>query len=151
MAYRELGMVELREIVRRWQGGEGVRALARGTGMDRKTIAAYLRAAQAAGVQPGSGPPTDEQLTVIVATRRPGRPANTAAPSPEFEVLRPHAAQIRAWLTEGLRLTKIYRRLREQGAARLVQLAVPVRPGRVRLRHPDDDRPRRRPAAGRGG
>jgi len=115
MAYRELGMVELREIVRRWQGGEGVRALARGTGMDRKTIAAYLRAAQAAGVQPGSGPPTDEQLTAIVATRRPGRPANTDAPSPEFEMLRPHAAHIRAWLTEGLRLTKIYRRLREQG------------------------------------
>ena len=43
MAYRELGMVELREILRQWQGGAGVRAIARGTGMDRKTIAHYLR------------------------------------------------------------------------------------------------------------
>jgi hypothetical protein len=59
MAYRELGMVELREIVRRWQGGEGVRAIARGTGMDRKTIGEYLRALQAVGVQPGGPPPNE--------------------------------------------------------------------------------------------
>ena len=65
MGYRELGRVELREIVRRWQGGEGVRAIARATGMDRKTIAEYLRVAQAAGVQPDGGPPTTEQLTTI--------------------------------------------------------------------------------------
>ena len=42
MAYRELGMVEVREILRRWLGGDGVRAIARGTGLDRKTIAAYV-------------------------------------------------------------------------------------------------------------
>ena len=30
---------------RRWQGGAGVRAIARGTGLDRKTIAAYVGAA----------------------------------------------------------------------------------------------------------
>jgi transposase len=117
MAYRELGMVELREIVRRWQRGDGVRAIARGTGMDRKTIAHYLRAARAAGVQPGGAAPTDEQLTTIATARRPGRPSNTEAPSPEIEALRPHSAQIRAWLTGGLRLTKIHRRLREQGLA----------------------------------
>jgi transposase len=117
MGYRELGMVELREIVRRWQAGEGVRAIARGTGMDRKTIAGYLRALQAVGVQPGGPPPTDAQLTGITTARRPGRPSNTDVPSPEVDALRPHAAQIHAWLTEGLRLTKIYRRLRGQGLA----------------------------------
>jgi transposase len=115
MGYRELGMVELREIVRRWQAGEGVRAIARGTGMDRKTIAEYLRAAQAVGVQPSGTPPTDEQLTAITTARRPGRPSNAAAPSPEFDTLRPHTERIRTWLTEGLRLTKIHRRLRDQG------------------------------------
>jgi transposase len=115
MAYRELGMVELREIVRRWQGGAGLRAIARGTGMDRKTIAHYLRAAHGAGVRVDGPPPTDEQLTAMAATRRPGRPSNADVPSPELEVLRPHAALIRSWLTEGLRLTKIYRRLRAQG------------------------------------
>jgi transposase len=117
MAYRELGMVELREIVRRWSSGDGLRAIARATGMDRKTIAEYVRAALAAGVQRGGAPPTDEQLATILTARRPGRPPNTDAPSPELERLRPHAATIGQWLTEGLRLTKIHRRLRAQGLA----------------------------------
>jgi hypothetical protein len=56
MAYRERGMVEVREMVRRWLGGEGVRAIARATGMDRKTVAAYIRAAGAVGVQRGGAP-----------------------------------------------------------------------------------------------
>jgi transposase len=115
MAYRELGMVELREVVRWWQGGAGIRTIARGTGLDRKTVAAYLRAVRAAGVAPGSGPPSDEQLATIAAARRPGRPSNADAPSPEVDALQPHAAQIQAWLGEGLRLTKVYRRLRGQG------------------------------------
>jgi transposase len=108
-------MVEVREMVRRWLGGEGVRAIARATGMDRKTVAAYVRAAGAVGVQRGGAPPTDEQLATIAATRRPGRPTNTTAPSPELETLRPHEATIRQWLGEQLRLTKIHRRLRAQG------------------------------------
>jgi transposase len=115
MAYRELGMVEVREILRRWLGGDGVRAIARGTGLDRKTIAAYVGAALAVGVQRGGAPPTDEQITTIAATRRPGRPTNAIVPSPEVEVLCPHERTIRQWLGEGLRLTKIHRRLRAQG------------------------------------
>jgi transposase len=83
--------------------------------MDRKTVAGYLRALQAVGVEADGLPPTDEQLTALTTARRPGRPSNSDAPSPEVDALRPHAEQIRAWLAEGLRLTKIYRRLREQG------------------------------------
>ncbi len=117
MAYRELGMVEVREVLRRWLGGDGVRAIARGIGVDRKTVAAYVRAAVAVGVQRGGAPPTDEQLTAIATTRRPGRPTNASAPSPELEVLRPHEPTVRQWLAEGLRLTKIHRRLRGAGVA----------------------------------
>lgn len=59
MAYRERGMVEVREMVRRWLGGEGIRAIARATGMDRKTVAAYVRAARTVGIQrDGRRPPT---------------------------------------------------------------------------------------------
>lgn len=117
MAYRERGMVEIREILRRWSGGDGVRAIARATGVDRKTIAEYVRVAGAAGLERGGAPPTDDQIATILATRRPGRPSNTAAPSPELEALRPHAATIEQWLGEGLRLTKVYRRLRALGLA----------------------------------
>jgi len=46
--YRELGMIEARELLRRFTLGEPVRAIARGT-IDRKTVAKYI----AAGVAPG--------------------------------------------------------------------------------------------------
>src|SRR5262245_15748383 len=92
MAYRELGMVQVREVLRRWLAGEGVRAIARAAGVDRKTIAAYVRSAVVMGIQRGGAPPTDEQLTALATTRRPGRPTNKMAPSPELERLRPQAA-----------------------------------------------------------
>jgi transposase len=116
MAYRETGMVEVREIVRRWLGGGSLRAIARGTGMDRKTVRAYVRAAVAAGVARGGDPPTDEQLARIATGRRPGRPTTSTALSAELEALRPHEATIRRWLHDDkLRLTKVHRRLRAQG------------------------------------
>lgn len=116
MGYRETGMVEVREIVRRWLRGDGIRAIARGTGMDRKTVRAYLRGAAAAGVVRGGGGPTDEQLARIATTRRPGRPTTHTTLSAELEALRPQEATIRRWLKDdGLRLTKIHRRLRSQG------------------------------------
>jgi hypothetical protein len=39
--------------LRRWISGDGLRAIARATGMDRKTIAVSVRAALAAGAQRG--------------------------------------------------------------------------------------------------
>ena len=34
MAYREVGMVQVREIVRRWLAGDGLRSIARALGVD---------------------------------------------------------------------------------------------------------------------
>jgi len=109
MAYREFGMVEVAEILRRWRGADGIRAIARAARVDRKTIAAYVQAAVAAGVQRGGTPPSDEQLAAIATARQPGRPTNASPPSPELEILRPHESTVRQWLADGLRLTKIYR------------------------------------------
>jgi hypothetical protein len=47
MAYQELGMIELREVVRRWRAGYWFRAIARATPLDRKTVARYVQAALA--------------------------------------------------------------------------------------------------------
>jgi transposase len=112
MAYRELSMIEVQEVLRRYVSGAGLRAIARGTGLDRKTVAKFIRAGRAVGVSPGGPPPTAAQLATVGAARRgPGRP-----PQPDAgAALRPHRGQIQAWLAEGLRLTKIARRLRAQG------------------------------------
>src|SRR5689334_17300058 len=100
MAFREMGMVEVREIVRRWLAGDGIRAIARSTGMDRKTVRAYVRAVVASGIARGGAPPTEAQLARVVTARRPGRPTNRTALSAELEALRPHEATIRRWLKD---------------------------------------------------
>jgi hypothetical protein len=74
MAYREVGMVQVREILRRWLAGDGLRAIARALGVDRKTVAEYVRLAHEAGVHRGGEAPTDAQLAAVAAARRPGRP-----------------------------------------------------------------------------
>ncbi len=114
MAYRELGVIEIREVLRRFCLGESVRAIARGTGSDRKTVAKYVAAAQASGLQRGAAEPTDEQVAAALAA---GRGAAGGRPGEIPERLTPHREQIAAWLAEGLRLTKIHRRLREQGVS----------------------------------
>jgi transposase len=112
MAYRELGVIELREVWRRYSQGEGLRAIARGLGADRKTIARIVAAGATVGLQRGAAPPTEAQLGRLVAQWRAapvGRPAELP------DRLAPYQPQIQAWLADGLRLTKIHRRLREQG------------------------------------
>ena len=74
MAYREFGMVEVAEILRRWCGGDGIRAIARAAGVDRKTIAAYVQAAVAAGV-PARGRATERRAA---RRHRDGAPTGPA-------------------------------------------------------------------------
>lgn len=118
MAYREVGMVQVREIVRRWLAGDGLRSIARALGIDRKTVAEYVRLAHAAGIARGGALPSEAQIGALAAGRRPGRPAATTDPSAEVRALVAHQETIRRWLSEdALRLTKVYRRLRAQGVA----------------------------------
>ena len=50
MAYREVSVVEVREVLRGWLGGAGLRIVAEQAGVDRKTARRYVQAAEAAGV-----------------------------------------------------------------------------------------------------
>ena len=50
MGYREVSVVEIREVLRRWVHGEGLRGIDRNTGVDRKTVRRYVEAAVASGV-----------------------------------------------------------------------------------------------------
>ena len=42
MAFKEVSRVELIEVIRRWQTGLGLRAVARTTGLSRSTVRKYL-------------------------------------------------------------------------------------------------------------
>ena len=44
MSYREVSMLEIKEVLRRKEAGDGVRKIARDMGIDRKTARRYMEA-----------------------------------------------------------------------------------------------------------
>src|SRR3990172_9265287 len=110
MAYRELGMWEVLDVLRRVHRGEAKSAIERVTGRTRKTIRRYLKAATKLGWEPGSREP-DETLAAQVAQRlRPGPAQSASALGTQLE---PHREQLREWLppaggSRGLRLSKAH-------------------------------------------
>ena len=50
MVFREVGVHEIREVLRLWLRGEGFRSVARLAGVDRKTVRRYVAAAVACGL-----------------------------------------------------------------------------------------------------
>jgi len=55
MAYREVCVIEVREVLRGWLAGAGLRTVAAQAGVDRKTARRYVQAAEAAGVARDGG------------------------------------------------------------------------------------------------
>ena len=106
MGYREVGRMEVREIVRRWQAGESRRGIARATGLSRTTVDTYIRAAKAVGLKP-DGPPLEEGLlAALLQQRRPGPAIGRATGQQE---LVPYQEQIARWVREDrLQLTRVW-------------------------------------------
>ena len=120
MAYREHGMWEIFEVLRRVHAGEAHRSVARGTGRTPKTVRRYVGLARKLGWEPGAEKPPDEQLAARVAARlRPG-PRELCETVAEA-VLLPHLERLGDWLAvdrperRGLTLTKVHILLRRQG------------------------------------
>jgi len=120
MAYREHGMWEILEVLRRVHSGEPFRSVARGTGRSPKTVRRYVRLAGKLGWKPGGTEPPGEPLACRVAARlRPGPAAGE--PTQNETVLGVHLSELRQWLAvdvperRGLTLTKAHILLRRQG------------------------------------
>jgi hypothetical protein len=106
MAFREVPMFEIREVLRLWLTGEGLRAIARLARVDRKTVRRYVAAAEAAGAgaDGGEGQLTDALIGAVCEAVRPARPGGHGA---AWAALVPHEELIGGWVKAGLRLTKI--------------------------------------------
>ena len=115
MGYREVGLMQMVDILRRWQAGESARAVARGMGLARDTVGKYLHEAQRLGLARQGPPPTNEQLLVL---GRLGRTAPAARAAPRGALLDPHREQIATWLREEhLQLTRVAELLDGRGVA----------------------------------
>jgi len=75
MAYREVRVFEVREVLRLWLRGEGIRSTERLAGVDRKTVRRYVTAAVEVGLQRdgGEGQLTDVFIGQVVEVVRPHR------------------------------------------------------------------------------
>lgn len=109
MPYRELTMIDVKEVLRRWSAGHGDRRIGREAGVDRKTVARYTEAAEHLGLNRG-GEVTDEEVHGV-AQYVQSRPMVEA--SEEQTDVAQHRERIERWLagsaeTRPLRLTKIH-------------------------------------------
>lgn len=114
MAYREVSVFEIKEVLRLWVRGEGYRAIDRLSGVDRKTVRRYVEAAVGVGLARDGG---EEQLNdvligLVCDKVRPARPAGHGA---GWEALVAHEAQIKAWLAQDLKLVKVQDLLARKG------------------------------------
>ena len=114
MAFREVLVTEVKEVLRAWLAGLGKRPAAARAGVNVKTAARYIRAAQEAGLARGGGEGqlTDELLGVVVGAVRPARPAGHGA---AWELLAGRKEEIAGWVRRDLTLVKIGELLERSG------------------------------------
>jgi hypothetical protein len=115
VAFREVGVVEVREVLRGWLEGAGLRTVAGRSGVDRKTARRYVDAAVEAGLSREDGPEalTDELIGAVIAAVRPARPDGHGA---SWEALSAREEQIRAWIgKDGLSIVKTEELLARSG------------------------------------
>lgn len=122
MAFREVSVVVVREILRLWLSGHGYRSIARLALVDRKSARRYVEAAIAAGLdrERGEEQLTEELLAEVVAAVPAGRPPGDRGRT--WRALVEHKAFITERLDKGLTIVRVQRDL-----ARHKGLEVPSR------------------------
>ena len=100
MGFREVSVVEVREVLRGWLEGAGLRKVAERAGVDRKTARRYVAAAEAEGLAREAGVEalSDELIGAVVAAVRPARPNGHG---PAWDLLLGRQEQISTWVAGG--------------------------------------------------
>lgn len=106
MAFREVSVVVVREILRLWMFGHGYRTIGRLAMVDRKSVRRYVQVAVALGLdrERGEEQLTEELLAAVVAAVPPGRPPGDRGQS--WQVLLTHKAFITERLDKGLTVVR---------------------------------------------
>jgi transposase len=111
MARRLIPMVEIDEVLFRYQQGHTVSAIARALGQSRVTVRKYLKAGVSAGLTRSGGEGERTRVAAAVRAALARRPAVA-----RVEPLAAHRAQLEAWLGEpDMTLKQAWRLLGEGG------------------------------------
>ncbi len=115
MAFREVRVYEVKEVLRLWPRGKGTRPIAVLVGLDRKTVQRYIAAAAEAGLDRGAGEHAlgDELMAKVCEQARPHRRDGHGE---TWSVLQAHHDQLKTWLVDdGLTAVKAAELLARQG------------------------------------
>jgi transposase len=106
MAFREVAVTEVREVLRAWLAGAGLRRVAEQAGVDRKTARRYVEAAVAAGLarEGGLAELSDELVGQVAGVVRPARPGGHGRAWDQLEACR---EQVQVLVKQGLSVVKI--------------------------------------------
>src|SRR5690348_7571021 len=106
MAFREVAVTEIREVLRSWLSGAGLRQVAAQAGVDRRTARRYVQASVDAGLarDGGLGQLTDELVGQVAQAVRPVRPGGHGQ---GWEQLEACHARIEGQVKAGLTVVKI--------------------------------------------
>ncbi|MBL0276938.1 MAG: IS21 family transposase [Anaeromyxobacter sp.] len=114
MAFREVMVLEVKEILRLWLAGAPKKRVAQQLGFDVKTVRRYLAAAKARGLEQAHGVEalTDELVAAVLAETQPatGRPRSDG-----WATCEARKSFIEKHLVHGVRLTKVRKLLQREG------------------------------------
>jgi transposase len=113
MSFRELTMIDVREVLRRWQAGQSARQMAREGVVSRRTATRYIDAATELGLVAGSE--LTDEVVRAVAERVQARPE--PEPSDVRQVLEQHRLRIEQWLEHDLTLVRVQELLARDGVS----------------------------------
>ena len=114
MAFLEVHMVQVREIIRRWQAGENKMAIGRASGVSARTVGRYIEAAASFGLTQDGEPPGEDVLAQLLRRNHPG-PLPTRE-TPAAARLAGREEQLARWLQEErLQLTRVHELLIREG------------------------------------
>jgi transposase len=115
MSYREVRVFEVREVLRLWLRGGGLRSVERLAGVDRKTVRRYVTAAEELGLcrDGGEGQLSDGFIGSVVEAVRPHR---SDGHGEAWRLLVADHDRIKAWLSDdGLTVVKVHDLLTRRG------------------------------------
>lgn len=112
-------MIEIDQLLFRWQQGQTISQLSRSLGQSRQTVRKYLRLAENHGLNRDGDEAQRAQVLAAVCAVGSKPPSQS---SPAQRQLAPHQEQIRDWLQEpDMTMKQVWRLLRERG----VKLSYP--------------------------
>jgi len=118
MTYREVTMLEIKEVLRRWLRGQSKSEIARQCGVARATVRSYVKAAEAGGLSPGQ---PETALSEAVLGDLAGRlhPDRGRPHGDGWQACQEHRQYIAEHIGNGVCLTKVRKLLRRQRGVRV--------------------------------